>query len=558
MKTTRDFIDIMAKPVIVVSCDGTVIHINKHGHLLLNKTANKDNIEKIYEIDPDFDFAVYENQNSVKKTIYIKKLKLYIDIFNSEFENNQNVLLYIFDHVLFNSEIVNIFNHIGDIIDITDADGIIEAINDAVYTITGCSRDVIGVGSSIRDLYNDLIVTEPAFFSVIKEKKPIIKRVRYSSGVTLLNRGYPIFSQNGEIERTVIFGQNISDLSSMDERLILSEQNKNENIMKIDEITEYFNKNHIIFSSDIMKKIVNTAIKIAPSESSVFIWGESGVGKELIAKIIHNSSSRKDKPFVAINCAAIPNELFESELFGYEQGAFSGAHRFGKKGLMEEANGGTLFLDEVGEMPYSMQSKLLRALQENKIRRVGAIKDIEIDIRYISATNLNIEQILNNEQFRRDLYYRLGVVPINIPPLRTRREDILSLIRYFMEYYDQQLGKSVSLSKNALRKLISYDWPGNVRELKNTLERMIVMAESNIIEDIDLYENYNPMLLNESMNQDIIVKNIVPIKKAYTILENALVKKAFKETGSIVKTAQMLGINPSTIHRKIKNGELSI
>ena len=206
MRITRDFIDSMAKPVIVINYDGTIVQINKHGYLLLWKTANMENIENIKEIDLDYDINSDTNFSSIKKCIYIKKLKLNIEIFNSEYDD-KNVLIYVFDHILFNSEIVNIFNHIGDVINITNPEGIIEAINDAVYPLTRCSREEIGVGSSLPEKYKNLILSEPAFFSVIREKKPIIKRITYSSGVTLLNRGYPVFSSNGEIERTIIFGQ---------------------------------------------------------------------------------------------------------------------------------------------------------------------------------------------------------------------------------------------------------------------------------------------------------------------------------------------------------------
>ena len=308
-----------------------------------------------------------------------------------------------------------------------------------------------------------------------------------------------------------------------------------------------------------MKKVVNTALKAASSDSSVFIWGESGVGKEMIAKIIHYGSERKDKPFVAINCAAIPDELMESELFGYEQGAFTGANKFGKKGLLEEANGGTIFLDELGELPYTMQSKLLRAIQENKIRKVGGNKDIPINVRYVSATNLSKEQFLDNNILRTDLYYRLGVVPINIPPLRKRKEDIIPLIKHFLNYYNEQQGKTVVLSKKALNKLINYDWPGNIRELKNTMERTVLLADQDLVDDVEINMNLNFENMNEvgdEKNQDVVVCSTIPMSKAYDEVFNNLVKKVYKECGSIVKTAQILEIDPSTIHRKIKSGRL--
>lgn len=563
MKVSIDFINDMAKPVFVVEFDGSIVQINPHGHLLLNKLLHKNNIDTIYEIEPDFDLCT--DFEKTRKTIYLKKLKLNIDVYVSTYDSDKKVLIYIFDNILFNEEINNIFNSMGYAIAILNAEGVIETVNNALYLQTGLTREETEPGNCLKEHYKNktTCITEPTYFDIIREKKSVVKRTSYKTGITLLFKGTPIFEKNGEIKRIITIGQNVSDNSALDEMLILSQKsNSISTAIVINEINEYFSNENFVITSDIMKKTVNTAIKVANSDSSVFIWGESGVGKEMIAKIIHYSSKRKNNPFVTINCAAIPKELFESELFGYEQGAFTGASKFGKKGLLEEANGGTVFLDELGELPYAMQSKLLRAIQENKIRKVGGNSNIPIDVRYVSATNLKIEQILDNNVFRNDLYYRLSVIPINIPPLRQRRDDIIPLISHFLYYYNEQQGKTVVLSKKALRKLINYDWPGNIRELKNIIERNVLLADNDLIDDVEMSDtiiiNKDNLLDEDRNSENIIICNTIPIPEAYDIVFKHLVKKVYEENGSIVKTASILEIDPSTIHRKIKKGELSL
>lgn len=240
---------------------------------------------------------------------------------------------------------------------------------------------------------------------------------------------------------------------------------------------------NIISEDKKMIETVEQARMYSPIDSSVLICGESGTGKELFARSIHNASRRYDKPFIAINCAAIPEQLLESELFGYEPGSFTGGNKDGKKGVLERARGGTVFLDEIGEMSFILQAKLLRVLESNTIRRIGGVLEIPIDVRFITATNQDIERLILEKRFRMDLYYRINTLSLYIPPLRERKDDIDSLVQHFIKQYRKNyFNRNVRFSQDALKKLKSYDWPGNVRELFNVLERTSILCQSPIID----------------------------------------------------------------------------
>jgi DNA-binding NtrC family response regulator len=259
-------------------------------------------------------------------------------------------------------------------------------------------------------------------------------------------------------------------------------------------LTANYHFNILVGDSEPMLKVYRLIEKVAKTNSTVLILGESGTGKELVAKALHNSSPRHDAPFITVNCAALPENLFESELFGYVKGAFTGANT-NKKGLFETANGGTVFLDEISAMPLSMQVKMLRVLQEKEIRRVGGTETIPIDIRVVAASNENLEEKIEAGEFRDDLYYRLSVIPIEVPLLKDRVEDIPLLVSHFLEQYEKENKQSAAISKDALRALFLYEWPGNVRELENTLKRTATLCENNTI----LLSDLPPAILSSAM-----------------------------------------------------------
>ncbi|QZY57348.1 sigma-54 interaction domain-containing protein [Crassaminicella profunda] len=329
------------------------------------------------------------------------------------------------------------------------------------------------------------------------------------------------------------------------------EENKNlkENKKNIRGTDHQFSLDNMKGNSNTIQTLKIKVQKIAKSTSSVLITGETGTGKELLAKAIHYNSNRSDFPLISINCASIPESLFESELFGYEEGAFTGAKKGGKPGRIELAQGGTLFLDEIGEMPLFMQSKLLRVLQERTIERVGGIRSIPIDIRIIAATNQNLEELVSKKEFRADLYYRLNVIPLKLPPLRERKEDIEILAMHFLKKYNLKLDKRlIYFSSDALSSLKTYHWPGNVRELENAVEYAVNMEEENIISRNNLPEKI--------LKSNCINKNELVIRKKIKNIEIEAIQGALDKYGWDVKgkteAAKELGIGLRTLYRKLK------
>jgi two-component system, NtrC family, response regulator AtoC len=320
----------------------------------------------------------------------------------------------------------------------------------------------------------------------------------------------------------------------------------------------------LVGESPAMKAIYDIVGKVADSPSTVLITGESGTGKELIAKALHRGSSRRDKPLIKVNCAAIPKDLVESELFGYERGAFTGAVG-SKPGRFELADGGSLFLDEIGEVPVEMQVKLLRALQESEFERVGGIKTLRVDVRLIAATNRDLKSLIAEGKFREDLYYRLAVVPVALPPLRDRREDIPLLVRHFIAKYDERLGKRVEgIEGEALQLLLGYSWPGNIRELENLMERSVLFADGPLI----LASALPDSLREKGPQAPVPIAAVGPlgaiaapsgasmkeiVRQAQAELEKELIARALEETGgNVTRAAKRLQISRKSLQVKMK------
>lgn len=293
------------------------------------------------------------------------------------------------------------------------------------------------------------------------------------------------------------------------------------------------------------------ALKVAPSNSTILIQGESGTGKELLARAIHQSSNRKTHSFIALNCGAIPENLLESELFGYEEGAFTGAKRGGKLGKFELAHHGTIFLDEIGDMPLHLQVKLLRVLQDRRVERIGSTRSFPVDVRVVAATHRNLEKMVQTGEFREDLYYRLNVIPLNIPTLRERREDIPTLVRFYLDYYCDLVNKQVKfISNEALAILNSYPWPGNVRELANVIEYCVTMAAGEYI-TADILP---VRIKSQPHSPDVgVVLNLQELERRTITQALALAT----EQGRKEDAAKMLGISRATLFRKIREYAIS-
>ena len=336
-------------------------------------------------------------------------------------------------------------------------------------------------------------------------------------------------------------------------RRAIKEQNLiSENVALKSKLTQIYRFENIIGVSGKMQEVFQKVIKVANTDATVLLRGESGTGKELIARAVHFQSHRKEKPLVEINCASIPENLLESELFGHEKGAFTGAYKM-KKGRFEIAHQGTIFLDEIGDLPLGLQAKLLRVLQERTFARVGGVENIEVDVRLIAATNSDLEKIIEEKKFREDLYYRLNVVPIFIPPLRERVEDIGVLTDHFIQKYSEKnKRKLVGINDSARHLLMNYEWPGNIRELENAIENAIIMCEKDIIEPKDL-PGY--LQASEKSKKDIEItvnqSNHLGFKERLELYEKEIIRQALEETnGNKTKAAKKLGFTLRTLRNK--------
>lgn len=448
-----------------------------------------------------------------------------------------------------NAEMDAIINSSFDGLYITDDNAITLRTNRAIKRVTGLDEEVF-LHKSMYELVDSGILSRSATLLVLERKAPATTTLTTITGRTLLVSATPVFNEQGDIFRVVTNVRDISELNMLKQKLEQMEGLKKHFEFQVNQM-RLRESGEMLFKNRDMEKILYQAVKIAEVDSTVLLSGESGVGKEVLANIIQRTSNRKDKPFVKLNCAAIPENLIESELFGYETGAFTGARKDGKPGLFEVANEGTLLLDEVGDIPLHLQVKLLRALQEREIFRVGGTEAIRIDVRIIAITNKNLENMVRRGEFREDLFYRLNVVPIYILPLRERREDIPLLVKHFVDNYNQRYNLNKSLDLELIEKLVKYDWPGNIRQLENLVERLVV---TSTCENIGV--QYLPAYFYEmgeqfsDTDQAIVVKHLVPLKRAVETVERRILEKAFSLAGSCVKAAEMLEVDPSTISRK--------
>ncbi len=349
----------------------------------------------------------------------------------------------------------------------------------------------------------------------------------------------------------------LEDLENLVKQALENHRVKQENQILKREVSSKFGIKNLVGLSDAMKSVYNLIEKVADTDSTILILGESGTGKELVAKAIHYGSRRANRPLVSVNCGAIPEELLESELFGHVKGAFTGAVAT-RPGRFEMADGGTIFLDEIGDMSPRLQVKVLRVLQERKFEPVGSSKTMEVDVRIITATNKNLEKAVKENHFREDLYYRLHVIPVRLPPLRERMEDVALLMYYFLKKYAQENGRVVPvISSEAMFALSNYNWPGNVRELENMMERLVILKQEGTITLQDLPEKIRVGHEDDVVTNVQIPESGLSFKDVVDDFENQLILKALEKTGwNKNKAAQLLQLNRTTLVEKIKKRQL--
>lgn len=438
-----------------------------------------------------------------------------------------------------------------DLVCISNGSGSKVRISSSCEKIYGIKSEDL-IGQNVRDLEKKGMYAPSATRLVIEEKKQVSITQKTKTGRTLLVTAIPVFNDQGEIKRVVSISKDITDADKLRSELKQTKKllQRYESELATHRI-EAMKDSEVIYRSKNMEELLELLKRVATVETTILITGETGVGKEVIAKYIHGISSRNKGPFIKVNCGAIPENLMEAELFGYEKGAFTGARSEGKPGLIEVADGGTLFLDEIGELPLSLQVKLLRVLQEKEFIKVGGVKNIKVDVRIIAATNKDLKKMVKNGEFREDLYYRLNVVPVTVPPLRERLVDIPILAHHFLVKYNEKYGYAKQLTKEVIECFMRYSWPGNVRELENVIERLVVTSEGNQITIKDLpNELYNEKEVNSTGG--VFVSRLMPLREATALTEYQLIEKALEEGGSTYKAAEMLEVDQSTIVRKLK------
>ncbi len=397
----------------------------------------------------------------------------------------------------------------------------------------------------------------PSVTRLVLDKKDVQTVIQSRrDGRKLLATGTPVFNEDGSVFRVVVNTRDITKLNNLKQKLEEAELLKNRYQQELVELRQGFlGSSDLIAESQAMVELLAIAQKIAAVDSTVLLTGESGVGKGMIARYIHNCSPRANNPFTVVNCGAIPENLLESELFGYAGGAFTGALKEGKIGKLELANKGTLFLDEIADLPLNLQVKLLHVIQEGVISRIGSSKEIKLNLRFIAATNRDISALVEEGKFREDLYFRLDVIPLLVPPLRERREDIIKLTAAFLDKLNRRYQKHKSFTKEALAVLKTYSWPGNVRELENLIERMIIVVEADEIGPERL-----PRHLHGGGGTSALMPQQVglqPLKQALQDLETELLKKALDRYRTTYEIAAALQIDQSTVVRKLKKYKLT-
>lgn len=457
-----------------------------------------------------------------------------------------------------NRQLKAIFESSSDGIWVCDGHGQVININEASEKLNGIKAETV-IGKNVKDLLSNGLFDRSVTLEVLQTRRQvsIVQNIR-KTGKILLATGTPVLDETGRIYLVVVNERDMTQLNTIREQLEQSRLVTEKYREELAELSLLELKNQEIIAESIkMQQVLRVALKLAHLEASnILILGESGTGKGLLAKFIHKNSRRSNKPFIQINCAALPENLLEAELFGYERGAFTGAREQGKIGLFELAQGGTLFLDEIGDLPFSVQAKLLKYLDDHEIMRLGALKPRKIECTIIAATNRDLEDLTRRHQFRQDLFYRLNTFTIHIPPLRERPEDIFELISHFLDKYNKTYQVKRRISPDALRGLQSHSFPGNVRELKNLLKQAVLMSDDDMIDELPIGRFVPDAVPGLPEPAKTIGKpSSFPVE--VSSLEKQILERALKNCRTTRELARHLGISQPTVVRKLKKHRLS-
>lgn len=434
----------------------------------------------------------------------------------------------------------------------TDSEKILK-VNSSFSRISGLKKEDVE-GQGLSHLTNSphvcLRSINEVFHLVCREKKSVTIMRKMHRGNEIFITGTPAMC-NGKVTHATVNIRDVTELQRLQEqvsRLVALYFSTTE-----EKSTAKLLVDNIVVESPVMRRLIDLIVRVSQVDSVVLIYGESGTGKEVLARLIHSLSSRSKGPFISINCGAIPENLLESELFGYEKGSFTGALRDGKPGMFEIAHNGTIFLDEIGEMPLNVQVKLLKVLQDKEVYRLGGLKPIKFDVRVIAVTNRNLRDMVKEGKFREDLFYRLYVVPIEVPPLRERREDIFPIAWHYLRHYNQKYEQSKTFSPELIRIMEAYAWPGNVRELQNVVERMVVTSDTELLKPEHLPQSVckGDLASCKTVGTEQAAVH-APLYRAKEDVEREMLTQALTERHTTREIAGMLGIDHSTVVRKIR------
>jgi len=554
----------------IVACDteGSIILINKSAARVAGRQKDELIGERIERVFPDTGLpeVIRTGQSALHRKLNFRERVLLTNrspIFNHEgllvgaigvfqdISELEKVAQALKEEKILAQELQDIIESSYDGIWITDGEGYTLHVNSAYERISGLKKEEL-LGRHMQELVDKGYFSDSVTLHVLKNKEraTIIHEIR-KTGKRALITGNPIFNEAGKIVRVVTNVRDITELiqlkQALEDKEKLAARYQNELVqLRSQRVQEEY-----VVESQQMRHIYDLATWVSQVDSTVLILGESGVGKEVVAQLIVRSSDRRDEPYIKVNCGAIPDNLLESELFGYEKGSFTGADKKGKPGMFELAHKGTILLDEVSEIPLNLQVKLLRVIQEQEVMRVGSTKPMKLDVRIIAATNRDLEERVRLGEFREDLFYRLNVIPIIVPPLRERKEDIPPLIEHFLRKFNAKYRLNKEIPHAVIDRLVTYHWPGNVRELQNIVERVVVLSREDEVGLEAL-----PLQLNAACEEvrqlHADVSEEMPLKEALFELEKKLVLRALQKYGTTRKAADALGVDQSTVVRKVQ------
>lgn len=458
------------------------------------------------------------------------------------------------DDRLLEMELNKIIETSNNNITITDEEGIILRSNPEHWAIYGMKPDSY-IGTSVYQLEKEGLLAPSINAIVLKEKKFTRIMQHTKTGHVVMSTGYPIFNQEGRLVRVISYSQDQTEIWKLQEQYELLQRKVKGYQTEVEDLREKEIDHHsIIAKSNETQQVLKTIHNVAKTDATILLLGPSGVGKSTFARTLHNKSNRNKEPFIEVNCSTIPESLFESEIFGYEPGSFTGANKLGRQGLIEQADSGTLFLDEIGELPLAMQAKLLKVLQEKSIKRIGGKKERLINFRLIAATNQDLEKMVGEGKFRLDLFYRLNVIPIQIPSLHERKEDIPILIQHYLQKTNDKYQTLKKFHSSTFEVMTQYEWPGNIRELENLIERLILT-----IEEPTIYPKHLPLAIIGEQTEDssslAIEKEVNgnhDLKKTLEKVEIQLITQAYKQCKTTYEMADYLGISQPSVIYKLK------